>query len=265
MTIRHITLFLTPQLPPRDLRALDLACEMAYGLQAEIRALIYPITTDGPVDAALALVFDAARDKVLQRAGRAGVKANVVERSSFAHGIGDVFADHLKVSDIGILAVGPSIEMSMRMMLIAGVFGSGRPILVLPESSTLCGLPKRITLGWDASPAAARALQALLPLAAHAEETVIAAVSDDKETRLDQSGIEAARHVALHGGRATFRGVPKSRQSALHALLSSCASTDSDLLVVGAVRHSLLRDLVFGGVTRELLERPPPMALLLAA
>jgi nucleotide-binding universal stress UspA family protein len=265
MTIRHITLFLDPQLPTRDLHALDFACEMASKLHAEIRAIIYPITTDGPVDAALRLVFDAARDKAHHRADQAGVQMHVVDRSSFAYGIGDVFADYLKVSDLGVIAVGRSLQIPMRMMLVAGVFNSGRPILALPDTSGPFGVPKRIMLGWDSSPAAARALKALLPLAAHAEETLISAVSDDKEARLDQSGVEAARYVALHGGRATFHGIEKSRRSALQALLSSCASTNSDLLALGAVRHSPLRDLVFGGVTRELLEQPPSMPILLMA
>lgn len=265
MTIRHITLFLDPQLPSRDQHALDFACEMASKMQAEIRVLIYPITTDGPVDAALGLVFDAAKDKALHRADQAGVKMNIVDRSSFAYGIGDVFADYLKVSDIGVMAVGRSLQIPVRMMLVAGVFNSGRPVLALPETSDFSALPKRVMLGWDASPAAARALKALLPLAALAEETLISTVSDDKEVRLDQSGVEAARYITLHGGRATFHGVQKSRESALQALLSSCASTNSDLLAVGAVRHSPLRDLVFGGVTREFLERPPSIPVLLTA
>lgn len=265
MTIRHITLFLDPELPSRDLQALNIACEMASKVQAEIRTLIYPITTDGPVDAALSLLFDAARDRALHRADQAGVKMNVVDRSSFAYGIGDVFADYLKVSDIGVMAVGRSSQIPMRMMLVAGVFNSGRPVLALPENSDFSGLPKRIMLGWDSSPAATRALKALLPLAAIAEETLISTVSGDKEVRLDQSGVEAARYIALHGGRATFHGIEQSRRSAFQALLSSCNSTNSDLLAVGAVRHSALRDLMFGGVTRELLERPPSMPVLLMA
>lgn len=265
MTIRHITLFLDPQLPSRDLHALNFTCEMASKLQAEIRVLMYPITADGPVDAALGLVFDAAREKALHRADEAGVKMAVVDRSSFAYGIGDVFADYIKVSDIGVIAVGRSLQIPMRMMLVAGVFNSGRPVLALPEKSDFFGLPKRIMLGWDASPAAARALKALLPLAALAEETLISTVSGDKEVRLDQSGVEAARYIALHGGRATFHGIQQLGQSAFQALLSSCTSTNSDLLALGAVRHSPLRDLVFGGVTRELLDRPHSHSILLTA
>jgi nucleotide-binding universal stress UspA family protein len=265
MTIRHITLLLTPQLPSSDQHALEVACAMASRLSAELRVLIYPITTDGPVGEELAHAFDAARHTVLGQAEQAGVKASVADRSSFAYGIGEVFADYLKVSDLGIIPVGHSIEVHVRMLLVQGVFNSGRPILLLPESSTLMGLPKRMMVGWDSSAAAARTLQASLPLAAHADETIVAVVSQDKEIRLDQSGVEAARYVAMHGGRATFRDIPRARNSPLQALFAECESANIDVLALGAVRHSPWRDLLFGGVTRELLDRPPSRPVLLMA
>jgi nucleotide-binding universal stress UspA family protein len=47
--------------------------------------------------------------------------------------------------------------------------------------------------------------------------------------------------------------------------MAAATDTESDMLVMGAVRHSPLRNLVLGSVTQEVLAQAPKLPTLLAA
>jgi nucleotide-binding universal stress UspA family protein len=51
----------------------------------------------------------------------------------------------------------------------------------------------------------------------------------------------------------------------LERLLAAAADTESDMLVMGAVRHSPLRTMVFGSATADVLANGPKLPTLLAA
>jgi len=51
----------------------------------------------------------------------------------------------------------------------------------------------------------------------------------------------------------------------LERLLAAATDTESDMLVMGAVRHSPLRNLVLGSATTDLLSGVPRLPVLLAA
>jgi nucleotide-binding universal stress UspA family protein len=51
----------------------------------------------------------------------------------------------------------------------------------------------------------------------------------------------------------------------LERLLAAASDTESDMLVMGAVRHSPLRNLVLGSATAEVLAVGPQLPMLLAA
>jgi nucleotide-binding universal stress UspA family protein len=126
-------------------------------------------------------------------------------------------------------------------------------------------MPRRILVAWDASPASVRAIHAALPLIRGADETIIATVSDDKEIRPGQSGIELTHLLARHGGKPRFMALQRGSGGVLERLLAAAADTESDMLVMGAVRHSPLRNLVLGSATAEVLAVGPQLPMLLAA
>jgi nucleotide-binding universal stress UspA family protein len=78
------------------------------------------------------------------------------------------------------------------------------------------------------------------------------------QARLAQLAREAtsadiARHLACHGINAETARTVMAGISASDVLLSYASDITADLLVVGGYGHSRLRELVLGGVTRELL------------
>lgn len=208
---------------------------------------------------------DATADRVRAAAERRGVNCEVRTRSSFAYGVGDVLADHLRVSDLGVFVVPPGHRMGQRLMLGAAIFDSGRPVLIVPQARPLIAAPARIIVAWDATTASVRAVQAALPFMRRAAETLIVTVSDDKEVRHGQSGIELTHLLARHGAQARFSALRRGSGVVLEAIMDAAEGAASDLLVMGAVRHSPLRNIVLGSATQDLLDRGPRLPTLITA
>ncbi|WP_431301945.1 hypothetical protein [Sediminicoccus sp. BL-A-41-H5] len=248
---------------PGDGAALDASFTAPFALAeawgAHVTALVF--ATDG--EASLAAEQKAAA-QLRDTAERRGLACEVLDRSSFAFGVGEVFADHLRVSDLGVISAGMAGAMGTRNLLNAAAFDSGRPLLVVPPDAPLSGLPTRVVIAWDATPAAVRAVHGALPFLRRAEETIIVSVTEDKELRAGQSGIALARLLARHDVAARFSAVPLGRGGVVAALDAAAGEAGAEMIVMGAVRHAPLRDIVFGSATRDLLDRGPRRATLVA-
>lgn len=264
---------ITTHIEPGNGAALDAALSAPLALAgahgAHLTALVFS------AEAAFAQASAPSRDAdaddehamihVRAVAERLGVDCEVRARSSFAHGVGEVLADHLRVSDLGVLVVHGPPTVGQRMMISAAVFDSGRPLLLVPATARLAGAFDRVIVAWDGTPAAVRAVHGALPFIRAAGETLVVTVTHDKEMRPGQSAIELTHLLARHGARAAVSAVPKAGRGVLEAVAGKAEDLDRTLLVMGAVRHSPIHNLVFGSATSDLLHAGPPSAVLLAA
>jgi nucleotide-binding universal stress UspA family protein len=263
MTVRSIVTFVEPakldQAP-----SLSLSLAWAGALDARVVVLAFPVDVSGagPVDEAQD--FATARSAITAIGDRAGVSTAVVDRSSFAYGIGEVLADHLKVADLGILTGRRGPLLGERLLAQAALFDSGRPLVVAPRSG-IAVLPRRALIAWDGTHAAARAMQDAISLLPSGAEAIVARVTDDKALRMDQSGIEAAHHLARHGIKAEFREIPRGGRDIYDALTTAATEAGCDLIVAGAVRHSPIHELIFGSVTGRVLDGDCDLPVLLSA
>ncbi len=258
MTITTIATHVLPGTDAEVARRMAPALAVAEGFGAWVSALVFAV--DGG-EAQEASAGAAAEALLAQR----GLRGEVRARSSFAYGAGEVFADQARVSDLAALSHDPAQGMAGRLVLAGAVFDSGRPVLVVPETIGLAQLPKRVMVGWDASPAAARAVAGALPFLRRAEETVVATVSGDKALRPGQSGVELAHLLARHQVRASFAALEGGSGGPMATLVAAARERGAELLVVGAVRHSPLHDMVFGSVTGTLFQGGAVMPFLVAA
>lgn len=262
MPVRSIVTFAEPSSLDRQPPALSTALGWASTLDARVVVLAFPIDVTGAE--ADETDFAATRSAIAALAEREGVAASVVDRSSFAYGIGEVFADHLKVADLGIVTGRRGPLVGERLLAEAALFDSGRPLVIAPQAGPTA-LPRRALIAWDGTHAAARAMQDALSLLPPGAEAVVARVTDDKELRMDQSGVEAAHHLSRHGLKAEFRDIPRQGREVYDALFSAAQETGCDLIVTGAVRHSPIHELVFGSVTGRILDGDCPLPVLLSA
>jgi nucleotide-binding universal stress UspA family protein len=271
VTLTTIALHVEPGAPPAveaDL-ALPLAIAEAHG--AHVTALVFAagVPRDGSGAARLAEEDLAAREaavatQVRQALEARGLRHEVRGRGSFAYGVGEVLADQMRVSDLGIMGLGGGVDAGRRFLASGGVFSSGRPLLLVPAGQAAAP-PARIALAWDASPASVRAVHGALPFITRAESVTIVSVTDDKDFRPGQSGAELAHLLARHGAKAEFRPVQRGRGGVTAAILDAARAARADMLVMGAVRHAPLHNLVLGSATMDLLDRGPALPTLLAA
>ncbi len=128
----------------------------------------------------------------------------------------------------------------------------GRPVIIAHDHPPQ-SLAGTIVVAWKETAEAARALGAAMPLLKEARRVVLLAVREE-----DGASSEALEHLAWelawHGIDAEVSIVGDASHPAAAQLLSHASQLHADLLVVGAYGHGALRERVFGGVTRTLLE-----------
>lgn len=144
----------------------------------------------------------------------------------------------------------------LRGLAASLVLQSGRPILAVPEEARGFEAAGAALVAWNGSHEAATALGAAVPLLTLAQSVTIVEI-DQEQAAIPAE--EAAAYLSRHGIHAGIMRWPHGRVAeGLIALAQA-----KDYLVMGAFGHSRLRERLFGGVTRQLLQQCP-IPLLLA-
>jgi nucleotide-binding universal stress UspA family protein len=133
------------------------------------------------------------------------------------------------------------------------IIESGRPVLVVPNAGRFPTIGDRITVAWNMGREASRAAFDALPLLTQAERVRVVSASPKRGDR-DLPGAELAQTLARHGVKCEVAPLDTAGIGIGDALLSGLSDDSADLLVMGAWGHSRMRELVFGGVTRHILE-----------
>jgi nucleotide-binding universal stress UspA family protein len=137
------------------------------------------------------------------------------------------------------------------------VLDVGRPAIVVPYAGAPDTVGKRILLAWNASRAAARATNDALPLLQAAEEVRIMVINAERGIMAhgDIPGADIATHLARHGIKGEVVEVTADRATVGDELITQCGSFGADMMVIGSYGSFRLRELVFGGTTRRILEK----------
>jgi nucleotide-binding universal stress UspA family protein len=135
-----------------------------------------------------------------------------------------------------------------------------RPVLVLPLSGGATDIGKRITVAWNGSDGATRAITSALPLLKHADKVdlVVFDAAGGAYQHGAEPGADMALYLARHGidVEVAAIGGEAAREDG-GGLLSFAAERRADLIVMGAYGHSRFREFVLGGVSRTLLAAAP--------
>jgi nucleotide-binding universal stress UspA family protein len=141
----------------------------------------------------------------------------------------------------GLDALAPSLAEQLAL-------GAGGPVLLLPQSWTDAGMGRKILLAWNGSREAARALHDALPFMAGAEMVTVAAFGEE----LGHGLSDVVAMLAGHGVKAMAR-TEADTSDVGGQLIGLAAALDADLMVLGAYGRPRLREVVLGGVTRDIL------------
>jgi len=210
---------------------------------------------------------DAERKRVEARLQRADRPVELRNAEALSRDLGRVAAVHARYADVAVMTrPSDGAGAELREEIIEGVlFHAGRPALIAPPNWNGQSIGKRVVIAWDASREATRALSEADDILEFAESVTVLTV--DAKPKMfghgDQPGANIAAHLSRRGLPAEVRNVDSMGRSAALAILDEAAALNADLVVMGGYAHSRLRELVFGGATREFL-RAATIPILMA-
>jgi nucleotide-binding universal stress UspA family protein len=134
------------------------------------------------------------------------------------------------------------------------VLRSGRPVLVVPDSSAAFD-PQTAVIAWKDTPEAQRALADALPFLKGAQSAFVVAIDEEEDAKSGHA--QAVAFLLRHGIAAKSESIASNGAGIGDVLLSYAKQKGAGLIIAGAYGHSRVREWVFGGVTRALLMRSP--------
>lgn len=191
----------------------------------------------------------------------AGVRGDARALVSTYSGLDLAFGEAARFADLVVLSqpYDSPFEAAALPLLEGALFDGDGAVMVLPYGET--PVPgRRAMIGWDKSREALRAVRRSLPILARAEAVEIAMVEPGREE--ETPGEELALWLSRHGIAAEITLLPLTTPTIADGLIQHATDTGADLMVTGGYGHSRFRQMMVGGVTRELLRRAPVPVLM---
>lgn len=137
---------------------------------------------------------------------------------------------------------------------------TGESLLIVPRSWKGAAIGRRITVAWNASRPARRAIADALPLLASAQAVDLLIVDTERRAGLhgEEPGMDMAAYLARQGVQVDLRRiVVQAAQPVAEVIVAQARERGADLIVFGAYGRSRTSEAVFYGVTRSLLAEVP--------
>jgi len=250
---------------------IDGAISLATRCQAQLDAVSVgyetagmPLVAEG--GAAVAAIFEVEREKALERAHAAlGVFEAEARQAGLIHSSRAISAMQgeaaailgatARLYDLTVVAQ-PEFERDTFDNTLAQeiLFQSGGPVLFMPYTFQGAFHAKRVGICWDGSRLAARAVRDAMPLLEQAEAITIITINAESSVPPDASAAHLVRYLSRLGVPTEIDSVNTAKANPQSSILSLAADESLNLLVMGGYGHSRLRETVFGGVTRDMLE-----------
>lgn len=257
--------------PDHDDRDLKIAATLCRQIDAHLSVLVIALAAPPPVGEYAAIVSDGWLEERQADLGQLKERTDAV--SAFLAGgnvSSDVTSEYPEIAwadeTVGrraryadLTVVGPRLLAgeTLKDKVVEGtLFSSGKPLLLVPEGSQPTLKPKRVLVAWDSRIEASRALRESLEILDAAEEVRLVLVDpmEGEDNHGEEPGADAAAYLARHGVKVTVDRLPSSGHAVAEVLQRHAVDTSAELMVMGAYGHSRLRERIFGGVTKTMLE-----------
>ena len=144
--------------------------------------------------------------------------------------------------------LGTSVDW--KATLEAALFESGRPIILssdtVPES-----IGRHVVIAWNGATETARTLAVAMSFLRDAERVTVLSIEGGFVP--GPSAEDVARHLGRNGIDAATMTAAPGRRSIGEAMVDEAAKAGGDLLLKGAFTNSRLRQMIFGGPTRDII------------
>jgi nucleotide-binding universal stress UspA family protein len=265
--IKDILVHLDCQPPSKIASNYALALAKSFGAYASCIAIAHEPAALGTVFGSVAVnLLDAAREENLRVAKEATVGFEEAARGTpvdFSSQValatmgdaGRQVAIIARYFDLSVIRQEREGDFRRQTDIIEGLmFGSGRPVIVVPYIYTTPPTFDRVMICWDCSHHAARAAADAMPILAQAKSIEVVTVAAKETETQDLPGTAIAEHLARHKLDVKLKNLVAGDIQICDALLSYAADSSADLLVMGAYGHSRVREFALGGVTHNILQ-----------
>lgn len=137
------------------------------------------------------------------------------------------------------------------------IIASGTPIIIVPRGWQADTFARCPVLAWKESKEAASATRQSISIMQQADKVDIVSVdaSLDRDHEL-VSGVQIGEYLGLHGIDCTFFDKPKTKgdKHESEVILRHIEDHKNDLLIMGGYSRSRLREIILGGMTRDMLK-----------
>ncbi|WP_341368426.1 universal stress protein [Yoonia sp. BS5-3] len=165
-------------------------------------------------------------------------------------------ARKLRFSDLVVLPRPYQKNPEAAALVEACLFSAERPVLMIPKGCKAPAPGGHVLMGWNDGAEALAAARAAVPLLKQADVADICIIDPPLHAadRSDPGGA-MAQYLMRHGTKADIIVLAKTEPQIGNMLLRRADEVDANMIVCGAYGHSRLREAVFGGATRNLLEQ----------
>ncbi|PDT85810.1 universal stress protein [Sinorhizobium sp. BJ1] len=272
MTYKTILLVVGASQFEDDLRA---AVDLCASEGAHLSVLASKIATLPPMGdlAAISAAWIDSRDSDMEQLrqaareaqeilGSAGISFDVVGRYSETMRLGQDVGERARYADVALIGASLRVDELLRRGVIEGaLFYSARPVLLASNLRSATLQPKNVLLAWNSTMESARAVREALDIMRNAEGVNLVLV-DPKTKNGEEPGADVATYLARHDVKVTVDGLPSAGRAVEEVLAQHARDTSADLIVMGAYGHSRIRERVFGGVTKAMIDAPAMPVLM---
>ncbi|MBA8880985.1 universal stress protein [Phyllobacterium myrsinacearum] len=170
---------------------------------------------------------------------------------------GHLIGRRARYADVTLIGADLLANEGLRTKAIDGaLFESGRPILIVPKDSKPTLKPKCVLLAWDSGVECTRAAREALDFMATATEVHVTMIDPDTSSIANgaEPGADIAAYLAHHGVKIIVDRLPSGGDPIATVLKQHAIDIGADLIVMGGYGHSRLRERIFGGVTKSMID-----------
>lgn len=193
-----------------------------------------------------------AAELILAAAKLANVPCEILEEGR-SLSLAERMISLAQVRDVTVIDVYGSLRDRRKYLVDGILFGSGRPLLLVPQS-TRDPAADKIMIAWDATRSAVHAVHDALPLLTQASDVTIVSVIDDKTFSIPGSEAGLCGYLARWNIDATFKAIDRGTLNVGMCLLTYAIRADANLLVMGGHAHGFERTLMFGSATKDIFD-----------
>jgi nucleotide-binding universal stress UspA family protein len=236
---------------------LDAQLSIAIGaLQISVRTILSSTTVEGLISDENKRSADSAvasREQIVGLARNSGLIVHTEILKGDLGSISGRCANRARVHGLIFAEAGIPGALLGGALIESLIFESGRPVIVVPNGFSSDISLEHVLVAWDGSAVAARALWDSLPLLRLATTIEIVTVTGEKELNDVPAANALAGMLTFLGKKVSVTVLAYDGGTAASLIKQHAAKSGAGLVVQGAYGRSRWRELILGGVTREML------------